>query len=95
MNRELLAQARTLLEKSVQRTSEGKDVTLMLKLVGVVDEMTDVIARLLGSGEDKKLVDERQAFRPPWIADLLRSLGDPGWSLFKQQREGGTVGCQL
>ena len=67
MNRELLAQARTLLEKSVQRTSEGKDVplTLMLKLVGVVDEMTDVIARLLGSGEDRTMVDERQAFRPP------------------------------
>ena len=78
-------------------------LTLMLKLAtgrissspfdpGVVDEMTDVIARLLGRGEDRKLVDERQAFRPPWIADLLRSLGDPVWSLFKQQREGVPLG---
>ena len=110
LNREVLAQARALLEKSVQRTSEGKDVplTLMLKLAtgritsspldpGVVDEVTDVIARFLGCGQDRKMVDEQQASRLPLIADLLRSLGDPDWSLFEQLREWVPfcVNCEL
>ena len=58
--------------------------------------MTDVIARLLESGEDRKMVDERQAFRLPLIADLLRSLGVPD-CLFEQLREGVPLGvnCEL
>ena len=105
VNKELLIQARALLVKSVGRTSAGADspLTLMIKVAAgkfstspfdpdVVKEMTDIIAELLGSKEDRKTIDERQAFRLPLIADLLKSLGDPDWQFFEQLREGVPIG---
>ena len=103
--KELLIQARALMVKSIRKTSGGKDspVTMMLKLAAghykespfdaeSIDEMTQVIVKLLGVDEGRKVIDKSQSFRLPLISDLMKALGDPDWHYYEQIREGVPLG---
>ena len=105
LSKEILAQARLLLDDSVRRRSGGKDtsLTFMMKLAagrfeecpfdqGVLDEMVGFLQKALGLKAEDCTAALGQSFRLRMFKYLLKELGDPDWQFFDQLEEGVPVG---